>query len=189
MITTNNSQFINDGYDPKQKSPPPLTLIEKMVIFLGTAFIVFLMVLLKHPNILEILKNSDNGVTSNNLRLNFNVASLIRGFATDKGTAEFKPLLSKRIVGKGMELTVSAIGIGTHLGDTTDELDAEVGDAIYESIQNGRINLIDTSINYRGMRAEKAIGVTLRKLLTDHKRKRNHLNERRLHSLGPNQRH
>lgn len=40
------------------------------------------------------------------------------------------------------------------MGDPTDEIDTLVENAVYSSILKG-VNVIDTSINYRGMRAER----------------------------------
>lgn len=53
--------------------------------------------------------------------------------------------------------TVSSLGVGTYLGredDATDDLYAE---ALLAALQGG-INLLDTAINYRTQRSEKAIG-------------------------------
>ncbi len=43
---------------------------------------------------------------------------------------------------------VSSIGIGTYLGDPTDERDASYHDAIVTALESG-INVVDTAINYR----------------------------------------
>src|ERR1700753_1398169 len=53
-------------------------------------------------------------------------------------------------------LSVSSIGLGTYLGDATDEDDAAYVAAAREAIAGG-INLIDTAINYRCQRSEQAL--------------------------------
>jgi aryl-alcohol dehydrogenase-like predicted oxidoreductase len=54
-------------------------------------------------------------------------------------------------------LSVSALGIGTYLGDCTDADDAAYTDAIRAAIAAG-VNVIDTAINYRGQRSERVVG-------------------------------
>lgn len=58
------------------------------------------------------------------------------------------------------DLTVSALGLGTYLGEPTEEDDAAYEGAIHSAIANG-INLLDTAINYRCQRAERVIGRVL----------------------------
>jgi len=61
-------------------------------------------------------------------------------------------------------LGVSSIGIGTYLGDPTDAIDAEYEAALSRAIRNG-INVVDTAINYRAQRSERAVGAVLRRLI------------------------
>ena len=56
---------------------------------------------------------------------------------------------------------VSSIGIGTYLGECSDEDDAGYAHTIVRALGNG-INLIDTAINYRCQRSERAVGTALR---------------------------
>ena len=58
---------------------------------------------------------------------------------------------------------VSSIGIGTHRGDVSPETDELYAGSLEYAVKGG-INLIDTAINYRRMRAERTIGRVLRKL-------------------------
>jgi len=55
------------------------------------------------------------------------------------------------------DLSVSALGIGTYLGDCTDEEDAAYVAAIRTAITAG-VNVVDTAINYRCQRSERAVG-------------------------------
>ncbi|MEP6730543.1 MAG: aldo/keto reductase [bacterium] len=55
------------------------------------------------------------------------------------------------------KLTVSALGIGTYLGDCTDEEDERYRLTVHEALNSG-INLIDTASNYRCQRSERAVG-------------------------------
>ncbi len=52
---------------------------------------------------------------------------------------------------------VSSIGVGTYLGDPTDEQDERYHDAIVEALESG-INVVDTAINYRHQRSERVVG-------------------------------
>jgi aryl-alcohol dehydrogenase-like predicted oxidoreductase len=62
------------------------------------------------------------------------------------------------------KLTVGALGIGTYLGDCTDEDDEHYRASVLEAITSG-INVIDTAINYRCQRSERAIGRALSEAL------------------------
>jgi aryl-alcohol dehydrogenase-like predicted oxidoreductase len=52
---------------------------------------------------------------------------------------------------------VSSIGIGTYLGDATDEVDDRYRAAIRSALESG-INVVDTAINYRHQRSERVVG-------------------------------
>ena len=61
--------------------------------------------------------------------------------------------------------TVSSLGIGTYLGDPDDATDAMVEEAVLRLVASGAVNVIDTAINYRFMRAEAAVGRAIRRLV------------------------
>jgi hypothetical protein len=52
---------------------------------------------------------------------------------------------------------LSSLGVGTYLGAEDDATDAAVTRAVHASVRAG-FNVIDTAINYRGERGEKAVG-------------------------------
>jgi len=56
--------------------------------------------------------------------------------------------------------TVSSLGIGTYLGESTDADDDAYERAVAHAVASG-VNLIDTAINYRSQRSERSIGVAL----------------------------
>jgi aryl-alcohol dehydrogenase-like predicted oxidoreductase len=58
------------------------------------------------------------------------------------------------------KLTVSAVGLGTYLGDCTSEDDAAYRASVHAAITTG-INVIDTASNYRCQRSERAVGMAL----------------------------
>lgn len=62
--------------------------------------------------------------------------------------------------------TVSSIGIGTYLGECSDDDDRAYADAIAEAIASG-VNLIDTAINYRCQRSERAVGAAVQRALAN----------------------
>jgi aryl-alcohol dehydrogenase-like predicted oxidoreductase len=85
--------------------------------------------------------------------------------ATAGGTARYQARHGERFArdfyraGPG-GLALSSIGIGTYLGDDTDDTDAAYADAVRLSMASG-INVIDSAINYRCQRSERAIGRAL----------------------------
>jgi aryl-alcohol dehydrogenase-like predicted oxidoreductase len=64
-------------------------------------------------------------------------------------------------------LRLSSIGMGTYLGQPTQEDDLAIENAVYQSVKSGAVNVIDTAINYRAMKSEKSIGRALLRLVKD----------------------
>lgn len=62
------------------------------------------------------------------------------------------------------ELHISSIGLGTYLGEDDEETDRAYQAACERALTTG-CNLIDTAINYRCQRSERAIGAALKRLL------------------------
>ena len=60
---------------------------------------------------------------------------------------------------------IPKIGLGTHLGSFSDENSKQYIDAIIFAVKNG-ITMIDTAINYRGMRSEKDVGNAVSTLIS-----------------------
>lgn len=91
--------------------------------------------------------------------------SVLSGFATREGTARFASRLPQTaypaFYREGRDLLISSIGIGTYLGATNDATDAAYAEAIHEALQRG-VNVIDTSLNYRHQRSERAVAAGIR---------------------------
>lgn len=62
------------------------------------------------------------------------------------------------------DLTVSSVGIGTYLGEMNDADDQAYERALQAAVARG-VNLIDTAINYRGQRSERAVGAALQRII------------------------
>jgi aryl-alcohol dehydrogenase-like predicted oxidoreductase len=82
--------------------------------------------------------------------------------STEAGTAGFRRRFEDGLVpdyfrGTAFGLSVSSIGIGTYLGEATERDDIAYEGTVRAAIGRG-VNLIDTAINYRGQRSERAIG-------------------------------
>lgn len=98
----------------------------------------------------------------------------IAGHATAAGTRRFAERFASDFVGdffrplgathrdgaRHRALTVSSIGIGTYLGDCDAGHDEAYVDAVRRALARG-VNLIDTAINYRCQRSERAVGAAL----------------------------
>ena len=85
--------------------------------------------------------------------------------ATPDGTRRFRdrhvgrvPASHFRIAAGG--LSVGSLGIGTYLGEPDAETDAAYVDAVRTAFRLGT-NLVDTAINYRAQRSERAVGQAL----------------------------
>ncbi|MGD0073786.1 MAG: aldo/keto reductase [Candidatus Binataceae bacterium] len=69
--------------------------------------------------------------------------------------SHFRPMLG---------LTGSSIGIGTYLGESDEQTDQNYEEAIQAALQGG-INAIDTAVNYRFQRSERAVGRAIARLV------------------------
>jgi aryl-alcohol dehydrogenase-like predicted oxidoreductase len=87
--------------------------------------------------------------------------------ATPEGTRRYAArLTSATCAGHFREqqgLSMSSIGLGTYLGQWDERTDRMYQDAIKRAVELG-CNVIDSAINYRFQRSERAIGATLKQL-------------------------
>jgi len=97
------------------------------------------------------------------------IPAIVDGQATRTGTARYRDRFSAEFVADHFRDTsftgyMSSIGIGTYLGDTTDEDDASYTTAIQHAVGSG-INVIDTALNYRAQRSERSVGTAIRRAI------------------------
>src|SRR5438128_880196 len=94
---------------------------------------------------------------------------MIEGFATPEGTQAYVRRHGARIVEEhfhGLDgCRVSSIGIGTYLGPEDAATDAGYRDAVTRAVLSG-INVVDTAVNYRHQRSERAVGEALAALFS-----------------------
>mgnify|MGYP000182784377 CR=1 FL=1 len=80
--------------------------------------------------------------------------------ATAQGTFDYKERhdgFARTYFRRVGDRAVSSIGLGTYLGDADDETDAAYREAVELALDSG-VNVLDTAINYRHQRSERAIG-------------------------------
>src|SRR5579885_944514 len=93
------------------------------------------------------------------------------GWATAEGTRRYR----ERMVAAGLAdeghfreglggLVLSSVGLGTYLGDHDDRTDAGYREAIAQAVTAG-CNVLDSAINYRCQRSERAVGRALADLV------------------------
>ncbi|MFC6836500.1 aldo/keto reductase [Halomarina ordinaria] len=58
------------------------------------------------------------------------------------------------------EGVVSSVGLGTYLGEPTDDVDDAYHETVVKALENG-INVVDTAVNYRAQRSERVVGRAL----------------------------
>ncbi len=97
---------------------------------------------------------------------------ILEGYATPDGTRRYTDYAisqgKPRSHFKSFDnLHLSSLGMGTYLGQLSEEDDQAVENAVYQSVRSGAINVIDTAINYRAMKSEKSIGKGLLRLVND----------------------
>lgn len=62
------------------------------------------------------------------------------------------------------DLALSSVGLGTYIGAPDAATDIAVEQAVSLSLASGRLNVIDTAINYRHQRAERSVGRALARM-------------------------
>jgi aryl-alcohol dehydrogenase-like predicted oxidoreductase len=72
----------------------------------------------------------------------------------------------QRTMRRADALTVSSIGLGTYLGECTDEEDARYEATVRAGLAAG-CNVVDTAINYRCQRSERAVGRAIARAIAD----------------------
>jgi len=60
------------------------------------------------------------------------------------------------------------VGLGTYIGAPTDEDDFDVYNAAKHLVLSGGVNVLDTAINYRCQKGERAIGAAINTLVKKH---------------------
>jgi aryl-alcohol dehydrogenase-like predicted oxidoreductase len=93
------------------------------------------------------------------------------GSATPQGTLRFAARFQGRSApGHFREvpggLVFSSIGMGTYLGEPDDATDERYTVSVVAAVEGG-VNVLDTAINYRIQRSERAIGVALKQLASN----------------------
>ena len=93
------------------------------------------------------------------------MGAMIGGHATAEGTARYRERFAGRLPAEHFrELTggawASSIGIGTYLGREDAATDALYQKAVARALERG-LNVLDTAVNYRHQRSERAIGAAL----------------------------
>lgn len=81
--------------------------------------------------------------------------------ATPEATAKFDGPAYRDFETPDGEVRLSSVGIGTYLGEADDETDGAYVDALVKAFETG-CNVVDTAINYRHQRSERAVGEALR---------------------------
>lgn len=96
----------------------------------------------------------------------------IDGRATPEGTARFRdrgvekrhlPPTHFRTAPGGLAL--SSLGLGTYIGPPDAATDLAVEHSVAICLTSGRVNVLDTAINYRHQRAERSVGRALARLV------------------------
>jgi len=92
----------------------------------------------------------------------------INGCATPQGTARYRERFKENAATEHFRqaqgLWLSAIGVGTYLGDANEETDGRYTEAVVRAVELGA-NVIDTAANYRFQRSERSIGAALSELV------------------------
>ena len=94
---------------------------------------------------------------------------MLKGSATSEGTAAYRAAQGAGAAdGHFREwrgLSLSSLGLGTYLGHDDDATDALYEAAVERAIVSG-INVVDSAVNYRGQRSERAVGRALGRLVS-----------------------
>ncbi|HYA54257.1 MAG TPA: aldo/keto reductase [Thermoplasmata archaeon] len=94
------------------------------------------------------------------------------GGATAAGTARFRDrsVEARRLPAEHFraaygDLSLTSIGLGTYIGAPDAATDLAVEQAVVVCVTSGRVNVLDTAINYRHQRAERSVGRAVGRLV------------------------
>src|SRR5581483_11212650 len=94
-------------------------------------------------------------------------ALMTPGCATPQGcsrfVSRFLPLQTAGFYRDAQGLQVSTLGLGSYLGQMNQAVDDGYRSSVVIAVESG-LNFIDTSLNYRHQRSERAIGAALQEL-------------------------
>jgi aryl-alcohol dehydrogenase-like predicted oxidoreductase len=91
----------------------------------------------------------------------------LAGYATRMGTDRFAKRRDRAFSSfyrSAQDLTISSLGIGTYRGAVDDLNDASYAECVQSALVGG-INVVDTAINYRHQRSERAVGEGIRRFV------------------------
>ncbi len=90
---------------------------------------------------------------------------MIKGYATAEGTAAYRARIGAAAAPGHFRdwagLALSSVGLGTYLGAEDAATDRAYEEAVTRAVGLG-LNVLDSAVNYRGQRSERAIGAALR---------------------------
>lgn len=90
------------------------------------------------------------------------------GHATPEGTDRYRQRFAARVAEghfrRSHGLWLSSVGLGTYLGDEDARTDAQYRQAVTRAVELG-CNVLDSAINYRHQRSERAVGEALAALV------------------------
>ena len=96
------------------------------------------------------------------------------GRATVEGTSRFRErgVKDRRLPSEHFReapggLMLTSVGLGTYIGPPDSTTDRAVEHSVQLCVSSGRVNVLDTAINYRYQRAERSIGRALARLVQD----------------------
>jgi len=97
---------------------------------------------------------------------------MLEGRASPEGTRRFRDravaernLPAKHFRVASGDLELSSLGLGTYIGAPDAATDVAVEQAVSVAVGSGRVNVVDTAINYRYQRAERSVGRALGRLV------------------------
>ncbi|HYB79939.1 MAG TPA: aldo/keto reductase [Thermoplasmata archaeon] len=96
----------------------------------------------------------------------------LSGHASSAGTSRFRDraVSARRLPVEHFreapgDLLLSSVGLGTYIGPPDGPTDLAVEQAVLVCLTSGRVNVLDTAINYRHQRAERSVGRALARLI------------------------
>lgn len=104
---------------------------------------------------------------------------VILGQATEDGTIRFSERNKEEVHAEhfktfyGTNWKVGSIGLGTYMGPPDDINDFYIYNAVKSCVLSGGVNMIDTAINYRYMKSERAVGKAISTLCQKYEYDRN----------------
>jgi hypothetical protein len=170
LITSKNKTFINTLINDNEKSNLKIKKKQNKFYFLTRKEFSRIDYSYDTRDFLGKTSEYEKNINDSKVEYSFYDKAL-KGFGNAEGTDKYTKRNTKEVHKDhfreiyNSNIKISSFGLGTYIGAPDDINDFYIYNAVKSCVLSGAVNIIDTAINYRYMKSEKAIGKALNALV------------------------